>query len=355
MRRFRFPALVVWFVFCGTAFAADTLRIASWNITNLASGPDTALRGHERTNEDYEVIAGVIASLDADVIALQEIGSVPGAMRVLGPDYDVWFETRCLVNAAGCMADNDDIYTAIAVRKSLSDGVEVFQIDQLAIEHDDECASPPRKVRGAVGVKLIFDGRTYWIPSVHLKSGCNMGRANSADTEDDCFTLKRQLALLKEWIKGIPESETVIFAGDFNLRFLRVSEPILNDLEPELLFLPPSEERQCWADYHFDFKALQVEARANNPTAFSGDLNPRIYTPKQFGPLDYFIVANADENTSVTSEMIELPNHYDFRDPGPTLEHCDGTAKAFPGSNRVLTFGRANPSDHCPIAMTLSR
>ena len=68
------------------ASAAD-LRIASWNIANLASQPNQALRGHARSAEVYEHIKSVIGSLDADIIALQEIGSIPGAERVLGPDY----------------------------------------------------------------------------------------------------------------------------------------------------------------------------------------------------------------------------------------------------------------------------
>ena len=33
--------------------AADELRIASWNIANLASGPNVDLRGYTRSEEDF--------------------------------------------------------------------------------------------------------------------------------------------------------------------------------------------------------------------------------------------------------------------------------------------------------------
>ncbi len=70
-------------VFCATGLLADTLTVASWNIANLGA-PGTELRGYDRTDEDYHRIGEIIAELDADVIAFQEIGSVAALQAVLG-------------------------------------------------------------------------------------------------------------------------------------------------------------------------------------------------------------------------------------------------------------------------------
>jgi endonuclease/exonuclease/phosphatase family metal-dependent hydrolase len=350
MQMLRWILFVFAVVLSSAAMAQETLTIASWNIANLGSGPDVELRGHTRTAEQYQQISDAIASLDADIVALQEIGSMPGARAVLGSDYEIWFETRCLNNAAKCEADVDDIFTAIAVRKELAQNVEVFQFDELAIMHNDECGIS-RPVRGAVGVKVRLDGKTYWIPSIHLKSSCNKGTTNQEDVKDDCATLSKQIDILKAWIKSRPAGDAVVLAGDFNRRFLEVPEPRLEAISPGPKFLPAMSERQCWGNYRFDFNQLRDEARANLPGVFENGLRPNIYTPKQFGPIDYFVVVNEGEEIALTSEMIELDDLNSFGNPNSYLHDCSGKPKPF--GNEVLTFGEADPSDHCPIRLVI--
>jgi endonuclease/exonuclease/phosphatase family metal-dependent hydrolase len=334
---------------------AQELTIASWNMGNLASGPGIELRGHERTVQQYDDIAGAIGSLNADIIALQEIGSIPGAQRILGPDYDVYFETRCMENASHCTADVDDIFTAIAVRKSLKDQVQIFQIDELAIPHVDACAAvQPRPVRGSVGAKIDFSGRTYWIPSVHLKSSCSSGKTNDPDVMDDCATLNKQIDILKAWIEAREaEGDAVIVTGDFNRKFIDNGkrEPRLDNMSPAPTFLPVAEQRSCWSNYHFDYTALKAEAEKKMPDGYPGDLEPRIYTPAQFGAIDFFILVNQGPDLTLTSDMIELDALNSFGNPSAYVKDCDG--KPSPFGNQVLTFGEADPSDHCPIKLLI--
>lgn len=346
----RSVCLLIGLLVSSAAVAQDTLTVASWNIANLASGPDIELRGHARSAEQIGQIADVISSLDADVIALQEIGSIPGAKAILGTGYDVWFESRCMNNSSGCQADVDDIFTAIAVRKEIAQEVEVFQIDELAIAHVDECGTS-RFVRGAVGVKIKRFGRTYWIPSIHLKSSCNTGTTSQEDVVDDCATLSKQIDVLKAWIESRPAGDAVVLAGDFNRRFLEVPEARLDSIDPAPTFLPALNDRQCWANYRFDFNRLKDEARTNLPDVFVNGLRPKIYTPKQFGPIDYFVVVNQGDEVRLTSDMIELDDLNVFGNPNSYIRDCTGKAKAF--GNEVLTFGQADPSDHCPIRILI--
>jgi len=330
---------------------ADQLRIAAWNIANLASQPEQALRGHARSEEVYQHIREVIDSLDADIIALQEIGSIPGAERAVGPDYEVHFESRCLTNDQKCRFDNNDIYTAIAVRKSVSDTVRIEQIDELALYHDDECCTPPRKVRGSPVAVVSFGGQDIWIPSIHLKSACKHGETDVDDVKDDCELNARQFDVLETWIAGRPEGDAVILAGDFN-RLLFEAPELVSRLGTDASLLPSPDSRHCWEGYKFDFTALKKEARANNPNAYKDGLNPQIYTPKQFGFIDFFVVSGLAGSTATDADQVETDAYDTFSNPGDTLTTCDGSPSPF-GTN-LLTFGSADPSDHCPIVLTLT-
>lgn len=350
MKNFTLQAFLLVSLIGSDSALAETVRIASWNIANMAAEPGQALRGHERSKEVYEQIRETIRSLDADIIALQEIGSIPGAKSVLGPDYQVNFETRCLENAKSCLEDNDDIYTAIAVRNSIAGKVSIAQFDDLALFHDDECDTPPRQVRGSPVAVLQFGGQHVWIPSIHLKASCKSGTAGNPDVEDDCELNAAQFDILAKWISERPEGDAVILAGDFN-RLLFEAPALVSRLGNANLY-PSENSRTCWADYHFNFNELKDQARANNPLAFSTGLEPQIYTPKQFGAIDFFVVTGLTGSVAGDADMVEMTDLYDFRDPGSTLTKCDGSPNPF--GNKLLTFAKADPSDHCPIVLELT-
>ena len=124
------------------------------------------------------------------MLALQEIGSLAGVEQFLDTTiYDIAFETRCLNNAAAFTTDVGDIYTAIAFKRDLQDAA-VFQIDELAIDHESESGTS-RPVRGGVGVSFMFNGQTVKVPSLHMKATCKDDRIEP-DTEDDCATQRAQ-------------------------------------------------------------------------------------------------------------------------------------------------------------------
>ncbi|MDF0522850.1 endonuclease/exonuclease/phosphatase family protein [Bradyrhizobium yuanmingense] len=350
MKFLLFLALAV----CGMSASAHAagVRIASWNIANLASGPDKALRGFSRPAIDYETIKNHIHLLGADIIALQEIGSMPGAKRVLGEGWTIAFETRCQQNAKQCNDDNDDIYTAIAYRDGLAGNPSVFQVDELSINHTDECGST-RPIRGGVGVKLDINGQTTWILSVHLKATC---KDNSVEpgTQDDCVTQKKQFEVLKQWIDTRPASDAVIVAGDFNRRLLTSSDNIRRDIlssyGTKLKILPDEKTRSCWGTHRFDFPALQAEAKRNNPAFDAQGVTPRIYSPTSNFGIDHFVLINSGAQRLI-ADQIETDGYYRFEKPGETLKTCTG--EMLVQGNRALTFGQSYPSDHCPMLLSV--
>ncbi|MER8479731.1 MULTISPECIES: endonuclease/exonuclease/phosphatase family protein [unclassified Mesorhizobium] len=228
MKYGRFAAAASVAVFFSQAAIADELRIASWNIANLASGPGVDLRGQTRTQDDYDYLRNQVRILGADIIALQEIGSLPGARAVLGDGYEITFETRCTAHETRCLSDHDDIYTAIAYRKGLAGRVEIFQIDSLGIDHADECGVT-RPVRGGVCVKLDIGWQMTWIPSVHMKASCKDDIIEEG-AEDDCRTQRAQYEELAKWIKSRPEGEAVIVTGDMNRTLLKPPDSVRKEI-----------------------------------------------------------------------------------------------------------------------------
>lgn len=332
---------------------AGEIRIASWNIANLASEPGKALRGFQRPASDYDTIRDHIHLLGANIVALQEIGSMPGARRILGDGWKIAFETQCTRNARQCNEDNDEIYTAIAYRDGLAGSPTVFQVDELAIAHTDECGQT-RPIRGGVGIKLDIGGQATWILSVHLKASCKSG-SNNPGVADDCATQKKQFDILKQWIDARPAGDAVIIAGDFNRKLLTANDGIRRDyFDPygtKVSILPSEKTRSCWSTYRFNFDALRAEAKKNNPAFDAKGVTPRIYTPTENFGIDHFVVINSGASRRMIADQVETDAYYRFEKPGETLKACDGSMLV--QGTQALTFGQSYPSDHCPILMSI--
>lgn len=336
--------------------SAETLRVVSWNVANLAQGPGHDLRGYERTQEDYDHLKLLIAKMAPDVIALQELGSVPAAESILGANYEIHFETRCTDNRTQCREDVEDIHNAIAYRKDLPGVLDVFQIDSVAVFHESDCVDEPRRrVRGAVGVKVEFAGTAYWIPSLHIKANCKTNdNETSADQRAACATQRAQFQVLVDWMKGLPEDDAVILAGDFNRQLLTPSDNVRNRIllsfDPDLIFAP-SGPRQCWSDFDVRREEIEDEAAEKFPEIGAVDGHPLIFRPTNNRLIDFFLIRNLPENAEFVAVQVplkSLPRR--FEEPSAYLRNCDGSPKAFE-TGRVLTFAQAFPSDHCPILM----
>ncbi len=341
------------------SYSAD-LKIMSWNIANLAGKPDTSLRGYKRSREDYLAIAALIKKQDPDVIAFQKLGSIPAATAILGDDYIIHFETRCLKNTNKCRDDVGDIYTGIAYKKKYKKQVQVFQIDDLAIMHTDECGKN-HQVRGSVGLKILIDGQNYWIPSLHMKAACKDNkRENHKDTQDDCDTQLRQYKIVQAWMKKVPINDAIILTGDFNRRLFKKTDSIRQMLfnQKTMRLYPSKGKRHCWEQSYFDnYKhRLEKEAIINNPNFKKFNIKPVIYNPKYQNSVDFMLTINMPKNISLSSKQVLMQGLYRLTDTGTTLRNCDGSVKViFKVKRETFTFGKAYPSDHCPITLTISQ
>ncbi len=341
-----------------TTFGAEAaeLKLAIWNIGNLASKPGVALRGHARDEAEYQHIRDILAKLEPDVIALQEMGSVGSARAILSDSYNVVFEERCMTNSAHCNEDVDDIFTAIAYKKSLGQLTEV-QVPQLSVMHTSECANEtPRPVRGGVGLELQRGNETVVVLSVHLKASCKRNdNENERDQADDCATLMKQADILSEWIRTERAAgKKVIVAGDFNRQLLDAGDHVaakLKSVDPGVQFFPTS--RQCWASFPNRGAAIIAAANQRFPEIVAAGGRPLPYSPKSNGKIDYFVVSSPAPQTSISSEQYPMGGEARTTELATDyLKTCEGKPNKFEDGS-VLTFSEVEPSDHCPISMTL--
>ena len=87
--------------------AAKTILVATWNIEHLRA--ESGIGSFPRTDRDYQALADIVAELNADIIALQEVDGPEAAARVFDPsEYDFFFSDR-----------NHVMRTGFAVRHSI--------------------------------------------------------------------------------------------------------------------------------------------------------------------------------------------------------------------------------------------
>ena len=205
--------------FASAALAAPAeLKLATWNLewfmtpetlralTPACSPADAPRDGarravpcdvaHElaRSVEDIAALKRHARSLDADVVALQEVDG-PDAARLVFPDYEFCFSSRIAVQNNG-----------FAIRRGVpfACGPELAELSM----SDD--------VRRGVELRL-FPGtaREMRLLSVHLKSGC--ARDSLESTRPSCGELARQVPVLEQWIDAqAGEHKPFAVLGDFN-------------------------------------------------------------------------------------------------------------------------------------------
>ncbi|HEU4778726.1 MAG TPA: endonuclease/exonuclease/phosphatase family protein [Steroidobacteraceae bacterium] len=198
--------------------APSELKIATWNLewfmkpeTLRALTPacwpagtprDGARRGvpcnvaHElaRSREDIAALKKHARTLDADIIALQEVDG-PDAARLIFPGYQFCFSGRIAVQNNG-----------FAIRRGLP---YACAPDLADLSNSDD-------VRRGVEVR-VFPGTAQELRllSVHLKSGCARDPLDSS--RPSCGVLAGQVPALERWIDA-QAKEHMPFAvlGDFN-------------------------------------------------------------------------------------------------------------------------------------------
>ncbi|HVY80753.1 MAG TPA: endonuclease/exonuclease/phosphatase family protein [Steroidobacteraceae bacterium] len=206
-----------------------TLKIATWNLEWLIAPstfkplksscvprgvqafanerrlPCDVAQRLERSSRDFAMLARYARTLDADVIALQEVDG-PEAARLVFPGYEFCFTgSRHLQN------------TGFAIRAGLP----------MRCGPDFEPLSLDDTLRRGAEL-VLFPGqpREIHLLSVHLKSGCS-DKPLAGGGDKACDTLARQVPALERWIDGQARAgHRFAVLGDFNRELLGERGPV---------------------------------------------------------------------------------------------------------------------------------
>lgn len=274
-----------------TLAKSSELTVASWNIANLHHETGVPLRvgSIPRRDKDFLRLQTIFESLNADIIALQEVGSLAALKRVASStNYHLVISSRYSLGDENRPPEERDIYTAVAISKSRFPTlpnvgtVDAFSIKHVALnrEGDEQIIRP---TRAAIEIEFEHDGQKSVLLNLHLKSFCHNFPLKEVEDQNfftehpfgsrfDCRTLKAQLSILENWIEVKHMlGYRVILAGDFNRQLNMIyNNPKrfedfwgeLNDGSPNNLKLvkgPVGKDVQCWpnhnnhSDEHIDF------------------------------------------------------------------------------------------------------
>lgn len=248
MRKIALVAVLL-MAFSATYASAEDLKVVSWNISWLTAKPNG---NNPRTKKDYDRLAVYARSMDADIIAFQEVENAAVAYRLLGDDYDYYFSNRL----------QGPQRTGFAVRNNV-EVVEAFQFTPLDVGG----------VRYGVDITVQSGDQQLRLLNVHLKSGCF--EQSLRDSSRDCQKLARQIPELERWIDDrAKEYKPFVVLGDFNRRLsLEVDNSIrgvmheINDLKPndyaDLSVVNAKESPECWnGQYKHFIDYFLVDPRA---------------------------------------------------------------------------------------------
>lgn len=206
-----------------THAASAPLRIVSWNLEHLAEADGSGCR--PRTEADYAALRQIVARLNADIIAFQEVESQAAAARV----FDLNLYTIAIEERPGsesrplCRGETGLYLNRQAVGFAIRRGLELERHADLI---DLQLGDPD--LRSGVDLEVgHVGGPRLRLLAVHLKSGCAAGQSNDA-----CALLARQAPVLENWIDARASAgETFIVLGDFNRRLAMPGDPIWADLD----------------------------------------------------------------------------------------------------------------------------
>jgi endonuclease/exonuclease/phosphatase family metal-dependent hydrolase len=207
----------------------DRLNIISWNVEHLAQDNHQGCK--PRTENDYQQLKTFARSINANIIALQEVESKQAVHRILpANEWSVEISNRANSKPYECRQSkkskkksrwSTQQKVAIAIRKDIR---YQRQSDFTELGLDVE------GLRVGVQIKIQHSQQKFDLLALHLKSGCfvdNYARSR----KEACHILAKQAAILDAWVENrAKNNKGFILLGDFNHRISAPYNTLWRDL-----------------------------------------------------------------------------------------------------------------------------
>jgi endonuclease/exonuclease/phosphatase family metal-dependent hydrolase len=221
-----------------TTHTQDThdLVVATWNVEHLAAQNNQGCKGRE--NADYAALTAYKNEVDADIYALQEVGSVAAVHRVFNSsEWQVFISDRAdspNYTCRGSGKTSTQQKVAYAVKKSIL----VKNVNNL-----DALSAPLFGLRHALQLNIEHAGKPLSFINFHLKSGCFVSNYLESDRKS-CGILAQQAKILKSTLKKQQKSQpNLVLLGDFNHHLANENNRLRADLG-----LDTTEDKSAWVN-----------------------------------------------------------------------------------------------------------
>ncbi|XWN38153.1 MAG: HAD family acid phosphatase [Balneola sp.] len=199
-------------------------RFVAWNIEHLAENNEEGCVA--RSDQDYEKLRNFAATMDADIVALQEVESVNAVARVFPEnEWEIVLSDRPSSGSYECRGSgrpSTQQRVAFAVKK----GIEFEKIDSFK-----ELALNNPGLRYGLVIRLTGTPEPIEVMNVHMKSGCFVNDYSTSD-RDACETFEQQVPVLDKWVESkVKEKKAFVILGDFNHRITTPENRFWKDLE----------------------------------------------------------------------------------------------------------------------------
>lgn len=231
------------FLFISESAHAKNLKLATWNVEWLVSQKDIEVTPipHDvllRQPSDFQALLQYNNKLNADIVALQEVGSIETLNSIFPKNQYLFF------------ISNDPIaqHPALAIRKNIFDHIQQNP-DLTELSH----TAFSRPLRSGLDVTVYTQHDSIRILVVHLKSGCQDYPLDRQQLKKSCLLLKEQQPILQEWIKKrLEEKQAFIILGDFN-RVVSPNEFFFKELSTKTSLTIPTayKANPCWNGNYF--------------------------------------------------------------------------------------------------------
>jgi predicted secreted acid phosphatase len=199
-------------------------RFVTWNIEHLAENNEEGCVA--RTDQDYEKLRSFAATMDADIVALQEVESIKAVARVFPEsEWEIVLSDRPSSGSYECRGSGNPSTqqrVAFAVKK----GIKFEKIDSFK-----ELALNNPGLRYGLLIRLTDTPEPIEVMNVHMKSGCFVNDYSTSD-RDACETFEQQVPVLDKWVENnVNEGKAFFILGDFNHRITTPDNRFWQDLE----------------------------------------------------------------------------------------------------------------------------
>lgn len=191
--------------------SSGALKVATWNVEHLAFPASEGCK--PRDPKEIRKLQAYAGSLNADVVALQEVGSAK-AVKQLFPEknWEIFVSERAdsePYTCRGTSSTSTQQKVAFAVRKGLK-VKSVSNFSELGLSRDGLRHGLELVLQSAFGELTLLN--------VHLKSGCFVDNYSRSKSQA-CKAFSKQAPILDKWIEAKEtQQKPYIVLGDFNHR-----------------------------------------------------------------------------------------------------------------------------------------